>query len=47
MSTQPKSSLLETIAIVVSASIVLTAIVYWIVQIEGAREMLKQAYPGG
>jgi hypothetical protein len=47
MSEQPKASTLEKIAIAVSAAIVLSGIIYWIIQIEGAREMLKQAYPDG
>ena len=39
-----KSGLQETIALVVSAAIVLGSIIYWIIQIDGAMEMLKLAY---
>jgi hypothetical protein len=34
----------EKIAAVVSLAIILTAAVYWIVQIRGVMEMLKMAY---
>jgi hypothetical protein len=34
----------EKIAAVISAAIVVTAVVYWIVQIKGVMEMLKLAY---
>jgi hypothetical protein len=37
------SGLQETIALVVSAAIVLGSIVYWIVQIDGVMEMMKLA----
>jgi hypothetical protein len=33
----------ETIATVVSAAIVLTILVYWIIQIDGVMDMLKLA----
>ena len=45
MSVPMQKSKLEWIAAIVSATIVVVSIVYWIVQIEGVREMLKKAYP--
>jgi len=36
----------EKVAAAVSAAIILTAAVYWIVQIQGVREMLKLAHGG-
>ncbi len=44
MGTDKKFGTQETVAAVVSAAIVLTAVVYWIVQIKGVMEMLKLAY---
>ncbi len=35
---------LEKRAVVVSAAIIITALIYWIVQIRGVMEMLEKAY---
>jgi hypothetical protein len=43
--TEPaKTSTREKIAIVVSAAIVVSSIIYWIIQIAGVMEELKKAY---
>jgi hypothetical protein len=44
MSNQNNSGAQEKLAAIISAAIVLTAVVYWIVQIKGAMDMLKLAY---
>lgn len=37
----------ERIALIISVAATLTAIVYWIVQIQGVREMFKLTHGGG
>jgi hypothetical protein len=46
MSAERKASMQEKIAAAVASAIVLTAIVYWIVQINGVLEMFKLAAGG-
>lgn len=46
MSNPKKSTIREKVAVIVSAAIVLSGIVYWSLQIYYANEMLKLAHGG-
>ncbi|MGQ9427322.1 hypothetical protein ACXYTJ_14210 [Gilvimarinus sp. F26214L] len=44
MSNESKLSTMEIVAAGSSAAIVLTALVFWVIQIQGVMEMLEMAY---
>jgi len=47
MTEQNKPSTREIVSAAIAGAIVLTAIIYWIVQIAGVMEMIKLANGGG